>query len=181
MILDLGTGDGRAVLKRAAMSARALVIGLDPVAAAMAEASRRAARSANVLFVRGSAEAPPAELVGRADEVTVLFPWGSLLRGVLGLQGAEAAADGMASLLRPGGRLTAMVSVTDRDGGVAPTDLDVAALTRLASVHAGRGLRLCDARPATPDEIRDSGSTWARRLGATAGRRPAWRLEFERG
>ena len=36
----------------------------------------------NVLFVVAAIEAPPAELLGAADEVSVLFPWGSLLAGV---------------------------------------------------------------------------------------------------
>jgi SAM-dependent methyltransferase len=181
VILDLGTGDGRAVLVRAAADPRALVIGVDPVAAAMAESSRRGARSGNVLFVRASAELPPVELIGGVHELTVLFPWGSLLHGVLGLPGSEAAADGMAGLLRAGGRLISLVSVTERDHSVGLTGLDEASIARIARAHGMRGLRLCAARPAAAGELRASGSTWARRLGATAGLRPVWRLEFERG
>lgn len=134
----------------------------------------------NVLFVRASAEALPAELEGRADELTILFPWGSLLRAVLALPGGEAAADGVVKLLRPGGRMSSLVSVTERDRAVADFALDDDALARLAADHDRRGLRLCDARRASADEVGASGSTWARRLGAARGLRPVWRLEFER-
>jgi 16S rRNA (adenine(1408)-N(1))-methyltransferase len=180
VVVDLGTGDGRAVLTRARAEPRNLVVGLDPVAAAMAESSRRGARVPNALFALASAEAVPAELVARADDVSVLFPWASLLRGVLVLPGGDAAADGMASLLRPAGRVTAIVSVTDRDRTMAGLEVDDRFLRRLADAHAARGLLLCEAAPATAAEIAATGSTWGRRLGAARGLRPAWRLVFER-
>jgi 16S rRNA (adenine(1408)-N(1))-methyltransferase len=58
----LGTGDGRYVLAAADERPDRLVIGVDANAAAMAEASRRAARRAalpNALFVVSAAEHPP--------------------------------------------------------------------------------------------------------------------------
>ena len=62
MAIDLGTGDGRFVLAAAAARPDTLVIGLDADAAAMAEASRRAARRgavSNALFAVAAAEHPP--------------------------------------------------------------------------------------------------------------------------
>ena len=62
MALDLGTGDGRAVLAAAARSPDTLVIGLDANAAGMFDASRRAARRGalpNALFAVAAAEHPP--------------------------------------------------------------------------------------------------------------------------
>jgi 16S rRNA (adenine(1408)-N(1))-methyltransferase len=60
--IDLGTGDGRAVLAAAAGRPDALVIGVDASADAMVEASRRAARRGalpNALFAVAAAEHPP--------------------------------------------------------------------------------------------------------------------------
>jgi len=60
--IDLGTGDGRHVLRAAAARPHRLVIGLDANAAGMAEASRRAARRRalpNALFAVAAAEHPP--------------------------------------------------------------------------------------------------------------------------
>ncbi|MGH2467881.1 MAG: hypothetical protein ACRDGL_09160, partial [Candidatus Limnocylindrales bacterium] len=128
--IDLGTGNGRPVLLRAAAEPGLLVVGLDADAAAMAEASRRAARRVengglpNVLFLVAGAEALPQPLAGRFDEALVLFPWGSLLRGIVG--GEAALVEGLAALLRPRGKLTVLLSLTEHDlglGGV-PATLD---------------------------------------------------------
>jgi 16S rRNA (adenine(1408)-N(1))-methyltransferase len=152
----------------------------------MAEVSRRAARAAdrggqpNVLFVASAAERPPAELIGLADEVSILFPWGSLLRGLLGTApNADDAAIGIASLLKRGGRLSALVSVTRRDAAIGVPDLAVTSGAAVAAFWAQRNLDLTAFRPATTEEIESSGSTWARRLLAGGGgrHRPVWRLE----
>ena len=184
MIVDLGTGDGRAVLARAAASPRDLVIGIDADVRSMAEASRRAARDtrggavSNALFVAAAAESIPPELAGIATELTVTFPWGSLLRGALGLPDARAATAGIGALVAAAGRATLLLSVTPRDRIAALERLDGAALDRLARAHAASGLRLVEARPATRDEILSVRSSWARRLGAGDGVRTAWRIEL---
>ncbi len=78
--IDLGTGDGRHVLAAAAAEPDRLVVGIDANAAAIAEASRRAAAKPgrgglpNALFVVAAAEALPRELDGVADLVTAHFP-----------------------------------------------------------------------------------------------------------
>jgi 16S rRNA (adenine(1408)-N(1))-methyltransferase len=168
--IDVGTGDGRAVLATAAREPRTLAFGLDASAAAMAEASRRASGPArkggleNAQFVLAAAETPPAPLHGVADLVTVRFPWGSLLRGVVGNDAAVAA--GVASLVAAAGTLDIMLAPSGRDGlaGV-PVDPDglADAVTRAFSPH---GLRLTACSAATSEEIRATHSSWARRLGA---------------
>jgi 16S rRNA (adenine(1408)-N(1))-methyltransferase len=147
----------------------------------MAEASRRAARpaarggAANALFVVAAAERPPLELLGVADELTIHFPWGSLLRGALALD--RAAAGGIAALIKPGGRLTILVSITDRDGiGLNAIDEPGAADALVARWDA-HGLRLEAICPATDADVAATRSSWARRL-AVGRARPAWRLAF---
>jgi 16S rRNA (adenine(1408)-N(1))-methyltransferase len=164
--MDLGTGDGRSVLARAAVDPGTLGIGLDASAAAMAEASRRAERRgpANALFLAAGVESlAGGPLVGIADLVTVTFPWGSLLRGVLGRDDAVLA--GVAALLAPGATARVLLSVVARDGVPAIPSPD-----RLAAAYAPHGVRLLDARPATPEEVAASGSSWAKRLKAGAAR-----------
>jgi 16S rRNA (adenine(1408)-N(1))-methyltransferase len=182
VIVDLGTGDGRAALAAAGSDPTALVLAIDADAASMAEASRRAARAparggrSNALFVVAAAERLPSELSGLADEVRVLFPWGSLLRGVLGRDPAVAA--GIATLLAPGGFVGAIVSVAARDGLDGLTTIDAAALDDIADRLAPSGLRLSDAHPATPDEVRATHSSWGRRLLAGDATRPIWHLRL---
>ncbi len=133
----------------------------------MAEASRRAdrARTADVLFlVAGVEELAGTFLSGVADLVTVTFPWGSLLRGVLGLDGAALA--GVASVARRGGRIEVLASVVPGDGVEGFETLDDAAELSVAAAWESAGLRLEAMCPATPAEIAATHSTWARRLGA---------------
>jgi 16S rRNA (adenine(1408)-N(1))-methyltransferase len=183
-VIDLGTGDGRAVLARSRRDPEALVIGLDAAAAAMAQSSSRAARPApkgglpNALFVVAAAEAPPAELLDRADEVTIHFPWGSLLRGALALDDALTAANGIARLLAPAGRVLILASVETRDQ-LSIEPLTGADRDTIASRWALRGLSLTAFEPADPTAIEASGSSWARRLRTGQDRR-VWRLELRR-
>jgi 16S rRNA (adenine(1408)-N(1))-methyltransferase len=79
--IDLGTGDGRAVLARATAEPRTQAIGIDANAASMIESSRRASKPArkggrpNALFVVAAAEAAPPELACLADQLTIALPW----------------------------------------------------------------------------------------------------------
>jgi len=161
------------------------VLGIDADARAMAEASRRAARrepdleARRAWFVAAGVERMPPELSGLADRVTVRFPWGSLLRGALGLDAEVTAA--IARLVAPGGRLELTLSVVGRDAAVTGLegDLDRDAREGMTAAFAAHGLRLVDIRPVTPDDLAELHSTWARRLRAGTDR-PAWRATFER-
>ena len=177
MTIDVGTGDGRAVLATAAAEPTTLVIGLDAVAASMAGSSRRASGpvrrggAPNAMFLLAAAEAPPAELVGLAAMVTVRFPWGSLLRGCVGSDVVVAA--GLARLVAPGGELALLLAPAARDLlANLPTDPE-AVIAAAAGTFEPLGLRIVDGRVARDDEIRGSHSTWARRLLAGGRHAPA--------
>ena len=160
------------------------MIGVDAAADSMAEASRRAARATkrgalpSVLFVVAAAEALPSELDGRADELTVQFPWGSLMRGLLDAD--PAIVGGIARVTRPGATVTLLLSVTERDRETIGRDsIDVSTFQAIAPAYAAHDLVLREARPATADEIKRSHSTWAKRL-AAGSKRPVWLARFER-
>jgi 16S rRNA (adenine(1408)-N(1))-methyltransferase len=171
------------VLATAAAEPDRLVVGVDASAAAMAEASRRAGRRPergglpNALFVVAAAEALPAELDGLADLVTVHFPWGSLLRGLLTAD--PAVLTGLAQVLRPQGSLSMLVSATARDRAAGAGPIDRHTLDALAGAYDRHGLAVTRVRPATPADVAASRSAWGKRLGAGT-RRPAWRLEATR-
>ena len=174
MTIDAGTGDGRAVLAAAAREPATLVLGLDAVATGMAEASRRAARPArkgglaNARFLVAAAETPPPELAGVADLVTVRFPWGSLLRGVVG--GDPAVSAGLASLVAGDGVLELLVAPVERDGldGV-PTNRE-GLIAGAATAFGPFGFELVAACQPSVAEVAATGSTWARRLGTASAR-----------
>jgi 16S rRNA (adenine(1408)-N(1))-methyltransferase len=187
-VIDLGTGDGRAVLAEAAADPTALVIGVDAVAAAMVESSRRAMRrsdrhsdraaGSNVLFVVSGVELLPVSLAGFADRVIVRFPWGSLLQGALG---RAPVAGAIAGLVKPGGELELVLSLTERDRPrVQSGDLGGVEIGQVVEAFSARGLRLTEARALTSADLGPLASTWARRLRVGIDR-PASLLRFRRG
>jgi hypothetical protein len=153
------------VLAAAGRDPSRLVLGMDPVAAAMAEASRRAARTAkggmpNAVFVVGAVEALAPELDRIADTVTVTLPWASLLRGALAVDATVAGA--IAHLVAPGGRVELLLAPSSRDA--RETDVQAALDHGLASRWQAIGMELVELRPATAGEVDRTASTWARRL-----------------
>lgn len=114
--IDVGTGDGRHVLDVARALPERLVIGIDAVAETMAEASRKAAASprkgglANALFFRAAAERLPGPFAGRADQVTVNYPWGSLMRIVA--EPDRVGLAGLRGLCKPGAGLRVLLNYT---------------------------------------------------------------------
>jgi 16S rRNA (adenine(1408)-N(1))-methyltransferase len=177
VIVDLGTGDGRAVLARASAEPGALVIGVDAIAAGMAEASRRASRGrtiTNALFLAEAAEALPGPLAGAASLVTVTMPWGSLLRGILGLD--MVALCGVASLVASGGRVEVMASVIPADRVAGIDALEPSCQAPISAAWRASGLLLESMRAASAADLHATRSSWARRLGD----RPVWRIDVRR-
>jgi 16S rRNA (adenine(1408)-N(1))-methyltransferase len=172
------------VLAAAAERADRLVVGVDANAAAMATASRRAAAPPrrgglpNALFVVAAVESLPRELDGVADVVTVQFPWGSLLRGLL--DATPQVMTGLTRVMRPGATLSMLVSSTVRDRGAGLAPVQERTLDALADAYRRHGLTVTGARPATAADVAAARSTWGKRLGA-ARRRPAWLLRARLG
>jgi 16S rRNA (adenine(1408)-N(1))-methyltransferase len=111
----VGTGDGRFVLDQARANPATFHIGIDPVAAAMAEVSRRAAVKPvrggvdNAVFVQASLETMPAALAGLAGQITVNYPWGSLLKAVA--MPDPALLTNLAGLAKPGAPLDVLINM----------------------------------------------------------------------
>jgi 16S rRNA (adenine(1408)-N(1))-methyltransferase len=178
--VDIGAGDGRFALRRAARDPDQLVVAIDANAAALGAGFSRAARLrlANVLFAVAAAEDLPTELHGLADEIRIQFPWGSLLRLVLDAD--PRLLDRLAAILRPGGRLVIALSIVPRDGVAGVAELDEPAVTallgRLQSCGRFAGGQVV---PLTPRSARELHSTWANRL-RVGHQRPGWLIETVR-
>lgn len=96
--MDLGTGDGAAVVSLARRCPEALVIGVDTNASGLAEASRRVARPPrkgglpNAQFLVADATEVLALVEDHVDELRITLPWGSLLRAIVNGERAFALA-----------------------------------------------------------------------------------------
>jgi SAM-dependent methyltransferase len=171
VLVDAGCGDGRHTVRWAEREPEALVVGLDAETTrldrALSAARRRRLR--RLLFVTAAVEDAPAALVGHADEIAVVMPWGSLLDGVLGAD--EPVLTALLGLGAPGAVLRAVVNVRPWD---APSSVDrrlaatpeptPAHLATLRERYAEHGWRLAEPVPLTDAEARSLGSTWASRV-----------------
>lgn len=178
VLLDLGTGDGRFVHQHARAHPRTLCIGVDPVGEAMQEMSSRAQRkpmrggASNALFVVAAIEDLPAGLVGVADVVTINYPWGSLLRGLVDPNPDSLRR--LRELLRPGARLILLLNYSVFED---PEYVGRLGLPALDEDHVAS--RMLPAFAAAGLPVQDSGffdsaphrTTWGQRLVKGSGRK----------
>ena len=162
--LDLGTGDGRFARWLASAHPMDRVIGVDACYANLREAMRRAPANASFL-IADILELPPdvlatlTELAPQVAQVTINFPWGSLLRG----------------LLPEDGRLLAKLTTFTQPGAVIEARLNGGALAEIgwqldnAGQAIQRGLREAGFAMQAPivlgaAELHAYPTTWAKRL-----------------
>jgi SAM-dependent methyltransferase len=155
--VDLGTGDGRFVLDTARAHPLHSVIGIDACRDNLREASRRA--PANALFLIANALDLPAEFAGLASAITINFPWGTLLTGLLDERAPLWAT--LSRLARP----HATLAIRLNGGAMAEAGWPLEAGAEQARRLAGRaGFRLAAPHTLAADDLRALPSTWARRL-----------------
>lgn len=127
-------------------------------------ASRKPARGGvpNVLFGRLSLEEAPGDLIGLADRLTVLFPWGSLLRAVAA---PDAGLRKLAALGKRGGRIHFLYGFGSRESAALglPELGGGHLLSHLENAYAVVGLQI-EARYAAREDVSLVGSTWAKKL-----------------
>jgi 16S rRNA (adenine(1408)-N(1))-methyltransferase len=159
VLIDVGTGDGRYVLHVARTSPTWFAVGVDACRDNLRKASRKA--PSNALYVIANALAlPKEELDGMASKVTINFPWGSLLTGLL--NGEPVLLEGLLAISRPGATLEVRLNA----GALAEAGytLESGGARIRQALHeggfevAGDLLRL-DAR-----QLRQCPTTWAKRL-----------------
>jgi 16S rRNA (adenine(1408)-N(1))-methyltransferase len=174
-IVDAGTGDGRYSYALASAHSDWLVVGLDALDEPMGEMAHKSMRKpakggrANLVFLRAAVEALPGELLGIADEVHVLLPWGRLLEGIV--LAREDVVEGLAALGRPGTHvdITLNGEIWAESAPTRYAHLPVATPEYVTEVvapgFARAGIDLAPARYLSADEAKALPTTWARRLG----------------
>jgi 16S rRNA (adenine(1408)-N(1))-methyltransferase len=157
VMIDLGTGDGRFVLHAARRDPACLVIGVDACRENLYVSSRTA--PVNALFVIANALTLPSELSGSATQITINFPWGSLLTGLLAADGG--LLHGLRMIARPRAALELRLNRSAlTEAGVTPAEAGV--LIRRALREAGFSVEPTVELDAAA--LRALPSAWAKRL-----------------
>ena len=157
ILIDIGTGDGRFVRRMAERSPACLAIGIDACRENLREASRRAPQ--NAVYLIANALALPPGLAGLATRITINFPWGSLLAGLLDQH--AGLMHGLAAMARPGAELEVRLNA----GALAEEGrrLDDGAARVRESLEC-EGFVMEQGIVLDADTLRLAGTTWAKRL-----------------
>jgi 16S rRNA (adenine(1408)-N(1))-methyltransferase len=155
--VDLGTGDGRFVRDMARRNPEVGIIGVDLCEANLRDASRNA--PTNALYVIADALALPDGLSGLAGYVTVNFPWGSLLRGLL--DGDAALLTGLWSVMRVAATLDVRLNAgaLREVGWTIKTGVD-----RVSAALERDGFAIVVVRELPTGRLREVPTSWAKRL-----------------
>ena len=174
-ILDLGTGDGGAVVRLARAQPRALVVGIDADAAAMRERSAAARGRSGRAAERPLPRCRRRATAGRARSLRRRAARHAAL-GLAAARGnpARGVVRSSCALLRPGGTARLILSTGPREVATGLAALDAAGVAALADACACAGRRPLCVRPVTAADVSELGSSWARRLRVPA-LRVAWR------
>jgi hypothetical protein len=133
------------------------VIGIDACRENLHEGSCRA--PANALFVIANAYTLPPELHGLATHITIHFPWGSLLEGLVADD--QALQAGLVRIARPNARLEVRLN----GGALAEVGQSLEeGADRVRSVLTTNGFRMQPPIPMLARDLKSFPTTWAKRL-----------------
>jgi 16S rRNA (adenine(1408)-N(1))-methyltransferase len=175
LIIDIGTGDGRFVYKQARMNPRNMYVGIDAALHQSKEFRRKINRERlhNVMFVEEAVEnfeknSKLRELKGKADEVYVNFPWGSLLGGIA--KGEEPIVKNICGLVKDGGSLEIIFGYAEdaEPSEVERLDLknidEERILKEIAPEFEEHGLKLRAVESMQRESFFELDSSWAKKL-----------------
>ena len=89
LVIDIGTGEGEFVYKKAKQDKEVMFIGIDTSADFMQQYSVKSAKKPekgglnNVMYVLANADDLPDALLCKADRIFINLPWGSLRDGII--------------------------------------------------------------------------------------------------
>lgn len=157
ILLDIGTGDGRFVQAMAKMQPKSVVIGVDACRENLVAVSRNTPE--NALFVIANAESLPHELNGIAQHLTINFPWGSLLEGLLNNE--SNLLNGLRRVMQPKAKLE--IRLNSSALAQAGWRLEAGA-EQVQAVLLNNDFAMKEARLMLAEELASFPTTWAKRL-----------------
>jgi 16S rRNA (adenine(1408)-N(1))-methyltransferase len=170
VLVDLGTGDGRFVYKKALSNPNTLFIGIDPSEKQLQIYSKKALRSKlkNALFIVGSIENIPIETESIAHEININLPWGTLLESIV--KPTKEIISKLSKLLKVGGEINITLGYTPELEPSETRRLDLPVIGNeliedtITPLFKSCDLALKRARELDKKELKDIETTWAKKL-----------------
>jgi 16S rRNA (adenine(1408)-N(1))-methyltransferase len=173
--VDMGCGDGKYPYEMARLDPNTFYIGIDADRNGLTEYSRRISKkpekggATNVIFLIANIENLPEDLHRIADEVTVILPWGSLLRGLVNSD--PKYLEGIRFVGKEGSKVRIYLNYNVKYEPVEMERQGLPELTEeyiqdvLGPAYSSHGIIFHSHRFMENEEARSLPSTWARRLG----------------
>lgn len=172
--IDIGTGQGSFIYKRAKENPEAFYLGLDAAVDNMVENAKKILKKPekgglkNVLYIVSSIENPPSELENIADHLYVNLPWGSLLEGVV--KGGEDVMSKITFIAKNNAslKITTTYSVFHEEGEIAKRGLPELNNNyfenELSHLYNKFGIDINSINTLTCEDLKGFESQWAKKL-----------------
>ena len=172
--VDIGTGDGKRLYRTAKAHPDTLFIGIDPVRENMLDTAQKISKKPekgglrNLLLVIGAVESLPEELYGIANEITVYFPWGSLLESVV-----KPLPDSLAQMRQIAAESAQFTFITTYQTAYEAAEIEKRGLPELSrayfegeyqTVMRENGFAVSEITELTAEDVMQLGTQWAKRL-----------------
>lgn len=183
--IDLGTGDGRYVYKNAKVNHETLFIGIEPIQKQLENYSRKSQKEniSNALYILGSIEYFPEELIGIADKLTIILPWGSLLQSITNPNYEKTSL--ISSILKSNGVCEIILGYSQEH---EPTETERLELQNLSEdylkstvipMFGKNNLHLTEIKSLGKSDLKSIESTWSKKL-SFGNDRPLYQLKFRK-
>lgn len=175
LVIDIGTGEGEFVYKKAKQDQEVMYIGIDASAASMQEYSVKSAKKpekgglSNIMYVACNAEDLPDALSDTADKIFINLPWGSLRDGII--KGEHSILDGIRKIAKKNAALEICVSYCDiyEKQEIENRQLPALNLSYLNDILKNKykiyGIHMMNISILDNDKLKKMETKWAKKLG----------------
>lgn len=175
LVIDIGTGEGEFIYKKAKQDQEGMYIGIDTSADSMRQYSVKSAKKPekgglrNVMYVVGNAEDLPDALSCTADRIFINLPWGSLRDGII--KGEHSFLSGIRKIAKENATLEIYVSYCDlyEKQEIESRQLPVLNVSYLCSklkiIYEKYGITITKVSVLNNEDLIKMETKWAKKLG----------------
>lgn len=174
VVVDIGTGDGQFIYRKAKQNPDVLYIGIDASIDSMLKCSIKISKKPskgglkNVLLVVGTVEDLPNEMTSIADKITINLPWGSLRDGIV--KGDEVVLKNIKKISKANTDISICVTYSDK---YEKEEINIRKLpplslsfikTQLKAKYSFYGIKIDDVCLWNNDMLKTLDTKWAKKL-----------------
>lgn len=175
LVIDIGTGEGEFIYKKAKQDQEIMYIGIDTSADSMLQYSVKSAKKPekgglrNVMYVVANANDLPDALTSTADRIFINLPWGSLRDGII--KGEHSFLSGIKKIAKANTTLEIYVSYCDlyEKQEIENRQLPALTVAYLRNVindkYKKYGISITHVSVLDNEDLRKIETKWAKKLG----------------